>query len=447
MEICWMYAVAVFLTSTLKSRIFPFAGAVIIFAVSALLMRLTNGKGFRKIILIIFHTLAFSITAIVTLYITYYSSDQLQGIDKIIIIFTAARSAVEWLVFLIIVLWCILFWIGGSAASGRIINHYSICSRFDLGIAMFFFLFIFKLLIYVKGGIQINDAALSCVFPFFITGLTSLGILKAKKKSAAFLSGYHGTGTVAGIAVAILLCIAIIFFLMPLFTQIADTGYGILKQGADFVIPSINNFLRFILSPPRVNQIPSENSSATGTDLKIKPETNIGIVDIIIVWFFKIIIPVLIIFITGFLFYYLFKWMFSRTSIINPVEKKTKSSFQWLFKLLYFFIFIFGLIFKKIRGFNKASEFYQMLLLWGHRSGTSKYLNETPLEYGNRLKTGFPHLEYEIKLIINAFNTEVYAGVNPDQKIIADTRSAWKKLRNPLNWPARLGNLIFRNDY
>ncbi len=96
----------------------------------------------------------------------------------------------------------------------------------------------------------------------------------------------------------------------------------------------------------------------------------------------------------------------------------------------------------KLRGYNKAGEFYRMLLLWGRRSGIAGLINETPLEYGARLKYNFPRLNSEIGLIVSSFNSEVYGGVNLSREIITNTRSAWHRVRSPRNWPARLRLLL-----
>ncbi len=447
MEICWMYAVAVFSTSAFESYVFPFTGAVIVFASSALIMHLTKGKGLRRIYLIILHAAGFAAASIVTLYLTYHTSYPVTGPGWLAEIFTMDRPALEWLVFIIILLWCLFFWIGGSAASRRTINYYSICTRFDLGIAMFFSLLLLKLLINVKGGIQINDVSLNCVFPFFLISLTALGILKARNGSGTFLPGYRGIGTVAGIAGVILICIAIVFLFLPLFTQIADAGYVVIKSGANFIAPAIISFLRFFLLPRNMRENPPGSSSGTGTQYKLPEGENIpGLAEIIIAWALKIILPALLVIALGFLLYCLFRWMFSRTAAADARTEKKKYTLRWFFRLLSFLSFVYRLILMKLRGYGRASELYQMLLLWGHRSGATRHLNETPLEYGERLGNRFPRLGYEIKSIVSAFNAEIYGGISLSREITANTCSAWRRLRNPCNWPARLRCLLFSND-
>jgi len=68
------------------------------------------------------------------------------------------------------------------------------------------------------------------------------------------------------------------------------------------------------------------------------------------------------------------------------------------------------------------------------------FLNETPLEYGLRLKNRFPLLKREIALIIEAFNQEAFGEITLDEQQSAEAKSAWRRLRSPLHWPSRLKN-------
>jgi hypothetical protein len=64
--------------------------------------------------------------------------------------------------------------------------------------------------------------------------------------------------------------------------------------------------------------------------------------------------------------------------------------------------------------------------------------SETPYEYGFRLKGRFPALGSEIEQIVEIFHREIYAEKELQMTERIAGRSAWRRLRSPCHWPARL---------
>ncbi len=241
----------------------------------------------------------------------------------------------------------------------------------------------------------------------------------------------------------LLLITAAVLSLKPLFTRAADAGYPLLKSGADFVLPVIAGIARFLFMPKSLRPDPAASSQGPGQgDLLSADHSQPGILEVIVMWGIKIIIALLIAIAAGIVIYNIFKWLFSRTTAGRD-KKKIKNTPLWYTRLWAFIIFIYKIIIKSLKGYRKAADLYQRLLLWGHRSGISCFINETPLEFGARLNQNFPWLKNEIGIIINAFNDEAYGRNIPSPSTIKKAVLAWHKLRSLRNWPLRLKFLLF----
>jgi len=85
-----------------------------------------------------------------------------------------------------------------------------------------------------------------------------------------------------------------------------------------------------------------------------------------------------------------------------------------------------------------ARDGYRALLAWARRSGLPPAIADTPAEVGARLQQRFPLLRAEIGSIVKAFNEEAYREVALPAERMAEVRSAWRRLRSPRQWPARI---------
>jgi hypothetical protein len=92
-----------------------------------------------------------------------------------------------------------------------------------------------------------------------------------------------------------------------------------------------------------------------------------------------------------------------------------------------------------------AEKYYRRLLRWGRISGLRHAVFETPREYGIRLGHLFPQIEKEIRLIVDLHDEAVYGGIPPDKHQLSRARLAFRRIRNPLLWFARVKSLCFQN--
>jgi hypothetical protein len=92
----------------------------------------------------------------------------------------------------------------------------------------------------------------------------------------------------------------------------------------------------------------------------------------------------------------------------------------------------------RLTGVQRAGDAYRALLAWARRSGLPPVLAHTPSECGTRLGERFPSLRAEIGSIVEAFNEEAYREIVVRDERMAEIRSAWRRLRSPRQWPARI---------
>jgi hypothetical protein len=158
MELSWLYAWAIFLTISTLHQPFPFPEAIGTFALAAVLTLFSKGKGWRIVYIIGLQVFGFILAALRIVYVfnpwSYSFWDQTWLID----FYNSPRNPLEWLFLFFLLFWTIMFWAGGVTLARRSMAYTTICSRFDLGIAAFFLLFLTKFLLLVKGGIKIEES-------------------------------------------------------------------------------------------------------------------------------------------------------------------------------------------------------------------------------------------------------------------------------------------------
>jgi hypothetical protein len=445
MELSWLYAWAIFLTISTLHQPFPFPEAIGTFALAAVLTLFSKGKGWRIVYIIGLQVFGFILAALRIVYVfnpwSYSFWDQTWLID----FYNSPRNPLEWLFLFFLLFWAIMFWAGGVTLARRSMAYTTICSRFDLGIAAFFLLFLTKFLLLVKGGIKIEESISQLsVFPFFIFSLLAIGLVRNRSTAPRdFLPGYQGIGVILSFTVVVLLLgTGLVLFFLPYLTWASEVGYAILKTAAKPLGPILVSVIRFLFimsgtihpekpSPPTkggIGDLVSPSESSWWTELLEK----------ILGWGLGTIFGLTVLIIFSLAIFYLFRWLFSRT----PISQRRKSSWYliswWAKRLQLFLLSLWRFMVRRVKGYKGAIQIYTALLSWGHRSGLPHFLSETPTEYGFRLKYQFPSLKREIGLIIEAFNQEVYGEIVLGDEQLSTARIAWRRLRSPLHWPSRL---------
>jgi hypothetical protein len=233
----------------------------------------------------------------------------------------------------------------------------------------------------------------------------------------------------------------VVLLFLPYLKVAAEVGYGVLKVAAKPVGYVLLQVLRFLYMP-RGNP-PKTPSPGVGLgDLEISSEKGWlpQMVEKILAWGLGSLLGLAILGISCLILFYLFRWLFSRTSIHQKRQNRGLGYVisLWALRFQTFLVSCREGIVRRVKGYHKAAQFYSALLSWGRHSGLPCSPSETPTEYGLRLKDQFPSLKREIGWIIEAFNQEVYGEINLNSEQLAISRFSWRRLRSPSHWPSRL---------
>lgn len=449
-ELSWLYAWATFLTTAILHHPFPFPEAIGTFALASVLTLLSKGKGWRVVYIFGIQVCGFMLASLRIVYVFYSWSYPFLSHAWLTEFFNTARGFFEWLHLILILFWALLFWIGGVTLARRSVSYRTLCSRFDLGIAVFFLLFLTKSLLLIKGGIRIEDPISQLLlFPFFLFSLLAIGLVRNQSTTPRnFLSGYQSIGIIISFTlVVILFGTALVLFFLPYLTLTAEVGHDILKTVARPLGAILVSVLRFIYFHGAIQQEkPSPPPKENIGDLVSPAESSwwAELFEKILIWVFGSLFGLIALFAFGVAVFYLFRWLFSRTSISRRRQSSWYLISLWVEQLRIFLLSWLRRIARRVKGYRKAVQLYTALLSWGRRSGIPHFLSETPIEYGLRLNHQFPALKREIKLIIDAFNREVYGEITLNEQQLGRARFALRRLRSPLHWPLRIKTWFFK---
>ncbi len=444
MELSWLYAWATFMMTSIMYRPFPLPEAIGTYVLATALTLVVRGRGLRVVSVLGLQILGFLLAASRIVYTFDYRAYPYLGKGWLVEFLGRTRDPLEWLILVIILIFALLFWLGGVTLARRSIAYFTICSRFDLGVAAFFCLLLVKFLLLLKGGIDVKDPSPELLlFPFFIFSLLAIGL--ARNSSSVrrhFLAGYKGVGVLVSFTVVVFAFGAgLVLLFMPYLSAAAEVGYGVLKSAAGPLSPILARVLSFLFLGSQLQEEPSPDLPG-GDQAKFisSGESSWGseLVEKILGWGLLglgVLVGLILVAVGT---WYLLRRLFSRTS------KKERKLIHWQLALLWaqrlWAALAMGLqsAVQWLKGYRDAAQFYSALLKWGRRSGLPHFLSETPVEYGSRLRMQFPSLTGEIGGIVEAFNLEVYGEVALDDEQMTLAKLSWRRLCSPRYWPARV---------
>jgi hypothetical protein len=453
MELSWLDAWANFLTVSILNRPFPLPEAIGTFALATAITLFSKGKGWRVIYILGIQVFGFLLAALRFVYIFNSWSSSFLSQLWVKEFFSTPRGPLEWFNFILVLFCALLFWIGGATLARRSMAYSKICSRFDLGLAAFFLLFLIKFLLLVKGEIKVDDPMSSLlVFPFFVFSLLAIGMVRNRTAASRdFLPGYQGIGvTLSFTVVVFLFCAGLVLFFMPYLTLAAEVGHGILKTATKPLGPILVSVLRFIFMHGVNRPEPSSPPIKEPVVEIVSPAEHSWWMDLlekILGWVFGGLLGLIVLIVAGVALFLLFRWLLSRTPTRQRRQSIWFSVVLWVDRFRLFLFSFWKWIRYRAKHDERGGRLYEALLSWGRRSGLPHFLSETPSEYGLRLKDRFPALKEEISLIVEAFNQETYGDILLNEIQLSITQSAWHRLRSPLLWPLRLKTWFLQSPH
>jgi hypothetical protein len=450
MELSWRLAVANFMTISLLNRPFPLKGAIGTFVVGAFLSLGLRRRGWRVICVLGLHLAGFGLTTLGAVYAFYALPGPFFDPGWVITFFSSPRGFLEWLELILVLSGVLLFWLGGSGLIRRAASYVALCSRFDLGVGAFALIFFIKLLVVIKAAAPIEETvSLWSLIPFFVFGLLAIGLARNRSREGkAFLSGYQGFGVTMVFTLGVLMVgVGVVSLFFPYLRLSAEMGYTALTKTAAPLAPFLIRFLRFIFGPgirrAAETSAPSGGLTEYGTP-QTSGEGGSALLQHAALWVFAGLgILVLIVTLTVGL-RYLFRWLLRRTPEHSGPGREESLLLFWYGRWRRFMTLFWMRIYELYGGYKEAISIFRAFLRWGRYSGLPRCTDETPREYGERLKRRFPEVAEEIGAIVGAFNLEFYGGAHLDTLEIGRTRLALSRLRSPLLWPSRLRSRILQ---
>ena len=449
MLLSWVYAWASFIMPMAGRRPFPLPDGALILALATMIILLHRRRGWRLISIIGLHAVGFLLAAVRMVYVHFEWSHSFWSREWVVTMLAQQPTVQEWFILLLILFWAIVLWIGGIKIALKSTDRFTICSRFDLGAAVFLLLLLIQLVMLGK-GVALNHGSNSelSFLAFFALGLLGLGMVRYEDTvERGYIATYRGIGMILSFVIFVLLLGGgLVILFLPALIGAAELGHGLLKAVAEPALPIVVTVLRFVLVKgcrrAREDAPSAKPEGTAGPDLSLEGDSGGGFLEAIMVWGFAALGGVLALAVLALATWYLIRWLASR----RPEGENTLSIgeifLRWISLVKTLLLSFLTRVPRRRHGKRGAGYHYAMLLRWGSHCGLPHLPNETPLEYGSRLLQHFPMLNKDIPLIIDLFNQNVYGVIDPDLKQLVAARLAVRRLRSPLIWPARVKTWI-----
>jgi hypothetical protein len=447
MELCWISAWGTFLASALLKQSFPLPGAVFLFFLGTLLTVVSKGRGWRVLTVLAIRAGGVLLGALGALHHFFSQPSPFFRLGWLKTLFASSPGFVGWLSILFVLFCAVFIYVRGAHVGTKPTDHMTVCTRFDLGIASFFALFLVHFVIEAKGGVVMGGPVVRrLVIPFFLFSLLGIGLARNNGVGErSFASGSPVMGAVMGFSFVVLVFgTGLALFFLPQLTRAAEIGYAGLKIVSAPLAPVLMGILRFMFQPRNLR---TESGGGGHTITLETPDAAQGSgwawrIAEAAVWVIGVLLVLAAVTVLMLCLWYLCRWLLSRTATGRREKWTPDPLLTWLRRKLSVFVLMVKATALFFRPRRSAAELYIALQKWGRRTGLTRLPQETPTEYGGRMTTALPRLEPEFTVIIDAFNEETYGENQLDEMRLAGTRKALRRLRHPSLWFSRM-RLLF----
>ena len=409
--LCWGMLISLFYTYTsfiltcISQKIIPLSFVIIVLLLSTLITYLHEGRGWRRIAIIGFHSFGFLFISL-WFYHSYYNIAYPFGNIRWIYEFLITKqNFTGWLTLFVIFSSTLILWFSGIRLWIKPTDQTTISHRFDLGLALILFLFIVKLIITVKGGkLSAENSSIKYFLTFIIFGLFAMGTVRINKSSQEGIIVFIKNASNIIMFTAIIFVLVRSLFIFYGLRPFANAGYDFLGNIIRLTGNIIITLMHFFWGGHhiRVEQNGNNQPAIPHAEGAIRIPSHIAVN--IIKYLTILILLVTVIF----LLYRLLKLLFSK----SIEEKNKKGILQDLLLFLYnikrLFLAFWFIIFSHSKTSCKIEKYYYCLLRWGHISGLEHTVFETPKEYSLRLISRFPNIKTEINFIIHMHDKVLY---------------------------------------
>lgn len=443
-QLSWLYAWASFLLFSFFERIYPLPEALGIFCLAAFISFLSRKRRLRVIQAIGIHLAGSAGAGLWVVYIFYYRLEPWWNRAWLSDFFSRPRDQLEWFLLFLVLGATIVFWAAGNRFAHRKKSYTWACSSFDRGIIAFFSLFLVKLSLQTRMGVQFHDSiALFMIFPFIIFSLMEIGLTRSQGngQQKAYLSGYFVLGVLASFTIGTLIIgTAAVLFFLPYLKMVSAVGYDLVQKAVSPLGPIVVAVIKFIFGHADWDSAIADPTPSLGTAEPVVTGPWMLMVQKVMMWGGWILLVTMGTVIAGVVLWYAYRWLFLKRIGAEPIEDPW-NLMTWWNSIKAFLVAGCRWIFSSGAKCT-AFQFYAALGRWGRHSGFKQQANETPMEYGRRLSHQFPQLKTEITLIIEMLHWEVYGENSLHSQQVKKIRQAWKKLHSPVKWPMRIKSMM-----
>ena len=447
-QLSWLYAWAAFLLFSFFQRLYPLPETIGIFSLAAFLSLFCLRRRWRVIQVIGMHLAGCAAAGLWVVYAFYYRPEPWWSRGWLSDFFNRSRDQLEWFLLFLVLGSTIVFWAAGIRFAHRGRSYTSACSRFDRGIIAFFSLFLVKLTLQTRMGVEFHDSmAFNMIFPFFIFSLMEMGLTRSQGhgQHKTYLAGYYAVGVLASFTIgALIIGTAAVMFFLPYLKLASVVGYDLMQKAAGPLGPIVIAVIRFIFGHADwASTVSDFFSPSLGTEEPVVAGPWMLMIQKIMMWGGWILLVTMGTVVTGVVLWYAYRWLFLKR--VGAEQFGDSWSLLSWWKQIKAFLIDCCLWILRTRAKRSALQFYAALRRWGRYSGFRQEPNETPGEYGRRLSHQFPRLKAEITLIIEMLQREVYGETSLHSPQIKKIRQAWKKMHSPVKWPMRIKSMLTNN--
>jgi hypothetical protein len=442
MEIIWLHSLVATLCVAATGKSLPLWAASIVFGWAYGCGRLTFGKGLRHYAVILLHVATFVFAGVVVFLFALRFSHS--GISPALVqdFMNGQARVIEWVELILLLISMIFFWLSALSFARRPMEYGRICTRFDIGLAVFFGLFLVDMVIVSKGDIGFGGLTIYPILWFCLLGLFAISLARmGSHASKSFTPGKGVLGIMTTFLASVLFIVAgTVIGLLPFLTESARVSYRAMALGGHTIEPWMIGIVRFLFGPRKMLAEPSSTSTRTA-DLShaVLPATWFGrLVEASLEWAMKGLFALIIILGVSLLLFLVFRWLLSKTAVAQKVATAQSRNGSWLKRLVAWIMLTIVETVQHLRKPTNGKDLYRRLLIWGTHGGASVRPSDTPAEFAHRLEGTFEPFGKAIVCIADLYGQEVYGETILTKEQLSDGTEQIRRLRSPRLWFYRL---------
>jgi len=409
-ELCWLYAAALFFFRVGDLSPFPALGALLPFLAAVVPRAIARGRGWRIYQVAFLYLAALVLAVLASIYAFGRWNGNLPITDPHWIGRVIRAASGDTLIILTLLLFCLAFWWSGLAFARRSPSGDAVTRRFDLGAA------VFAAVVLLGVAVHRTSRELHLLIPsFFLFSILALAVARSRGSGRrSFGTGSRGAGIFVSFALAGIVLGLAILPLLRVLQDAAQKGYVAVHGAAMSIWPFVVALLRFLfgLLIPRSsapeNALPNQQAPRLTEELS---HHGPGLFGLIFTWTMIGLSGVAAVVFLGYLLLRLLRFLGSR----SPGGREKRDGLR-LGLLIYAIIsaarallrMLLRVVHREPPRRGKGMEAFLFLTRWGRRSGARRLERETPLQYGRRLAQRFPELALPIAGIVESFDEEFY---------------------------------------